>query len=308
MDATKTTKTAKTATTPARAQASSPSLRRSRRREGLLACLFLLPALAALTTFRILPAGWLIITSVRGQSGSLVGLANFQFLFGQPSFVQTVATTLLFVLITVPFQIALAFALALLFTQRLPGVAIFRVAVFIPVAVPGAVAAILWGMAYRPDGLVNALLGIVGIPPQPFLNSPNQALGSVVILISWIGVGFWMVFLIGGLKDISVHLYEAASIDGAGPWSRFLRITVPLMHRSLAFVLVADTVAAFLLFAPVAILTRGGPINSTQLIMYDVYQQAFIFGDIHLAAAEALVLMAVMMVVVAAQFRFLSRD
>ncbi len=291
-----------------RARATSAALSSLRRREGVLAVLFLLPALAALASFRVLPAVWLVVTSLRGPSGAFAGLGNFQFLLGEPSFAQTVGTTLLFVAITVPFQIILAFALALLFTQRLPGVSIFRVIVFAPVAVPAAVSAILWGFAYRPDGLINALLAAARIPPQPFLNLPGQALPSLVVVVSWIGVGFWMVFLIVGLQNISAHLYEAASIDGAGRWTSFARITVPLMRRPLAFVLVADTVAAFLLFAPVAILTRGGPNTSTQLIMYDVYQQAYIFGDIHLAAAEALVLMAVMMIIVVAQFKFLSRD
>jgi multiple sugar transport system permease protein len=282
-------------------------MRSLRSRETLTALLFILPAIAALGAFRLVPALWLVVTSLSSSSGKFVGLANFEFLYSLPSFGNTVRATLTFVAVTVPFQTVIAFALALLFTNRMPGVGLFRVLVFLPVAVPGAVSAILWGAAFRPDGLANAILGLIGVPVQPFLTSPDQALLSIVVLTSWIGVGFWMVFLIGGLKDIPHDLYEASAIDGLNAWSTLWRITIPLMRRPLAFVIVADTVAAFLLFAPVAILTRGGPSGSTQLVMFDVYQQAYIFDDVPLAAAEALTILVIIVAVVLAQFRLLSR-
>lgn len=281
----------------------APSLRRER----YLPWLFLSPALVALAAFKLIPVGWLILTSLRDRSGEFVGLENFRFLFGLDSFTTTVRITLTFIAVTVPLQIVAAFALALLFTQSIPAVSLFRAAVFLPVAVPGSVAFILWGAAFRADGLANALLGLVGIGPQPFLRSQDQALLSLVLVASWIGVGFWMVFLIGGLKDVPPDLYEAAAIDG-GTWrTNLIDITVPLMRRPLAFVFVADTAAAALLFAPVAILTRGGPGGSTQLVMYDIYQQAYVFNDIPLAAAEALTLMVILVTIVAVQFRLMSR-
>lgn len=279
----------------------------ARARRDLAPLLFLAPAALALIAFRLMPMLWLLVSSVTGSDGSFVGLENFEFLYTLPSFGNTVSATLSFVAITVPLQTAVSFGLALLFARSAPILSLPRIIVFLPVCVPSSVAAILWGAAYRPEGLANTLLGLVGISAQPFLSSPDQALVSLVVMSSWVGCGFWMMFLIGGLKDIPRELHEAAAIDGASWWHALWHITLPLMRRPLAFVIVADTVAAFLLFAPVAILTRGGPSGSTQLIMFDIYQQAYIFDDIPLAAAEALTVMLIMVAVVLFQFRLLSR-
>ncbi|WP_292365373.1 sugar ABC transporter permease [Mesorhizobium sp.] len=279
----------------------------SKSRAAIAPLLFLAPALMGLIAFRLLPAGWLVRQSFSGPDGEFAGLDNFEFLFASPTFAKTLQATLTFVILTVPLQTAVAFGLALLFSENSRLVSLLRVVVFLPVLVPSSVAAILWGAAYRPQGLANALLKTVGVSAQPFLASPDQALMSITIMSSWIGCGFWMTFLIGGLKDIPRDLYEAASIDGAGKLSSLWHITLPLMRRPLAFVIVADTVAAFLLFAPVALLTRGGPNGSTQLVMYDVYQQAYFFNDVSLAAAEGLTLMVVMMLVILIQFVLLSR-
>ncbi|PST20796.1 sugar ABC transporter permease [Mesorhizobium plurifarium] len=287
----------------------APIIRRlSKWRAAIAPLLFLAPALVGLIAFRLLPAGWLVQQSFSGPDGEFAGLDNFEFLFASPNFAKTMQATLTFVVVTVPLQTVVAFGLALLFVENSRVISLLRVLVFLPVLIPSSVAAILWGAAYRPQGLANALLRSVGVSAQPFLASPDQALMSITVMSSWIGCGFWMIFLIGGLKDIPRDLHEAASIDGAGKLSSLWHITVPLMRRPLAFVIVADTVAAFLLFAPIALLTRGGPNGSTQLIMYDVYQQAYFFNDLSLAAAEGLTLMVVMMGVILIQFRLLSRE
>lgn len=163
-------------------------------------------------------------------------------------------------------------------------------------------ASVVWGLALRsPDGLINGLLGSLGFEPVPFLISPDFALASIIVVASWVGVGYWMMFLIAGLEDIPTDVMEAAQIDGAGPWRRFWQITVPLLRRPLFFVLVADTVANFLLFVQVQLLTGGGPAGSTNLLMFDIYQQAFVFGDQQGAAAEVLVLLGLMAAIVAVQ-------
>ncbi|TJV12879.1 MAG: sugar ABC transporter permease, partial [Mesorhizobium sp.] len=208
--------------------------RRSKWRAAIAPLLFLTPALVSLIGFRLLPAGWLVQQSLSGPDGEFAGLDNFRFLFTAPSFAKTVQATLTFVAVTVPLQTAVAFGLALLFGENSRIVSLLRVLVFLPVFIPSSVAAILWGAAYRPQGLANALLASIGVSAQPFLTSPDQALMSIIIMSSWIGVGFWMMFLIGGLKDIPRDLYEAASIDGAGKLSSLWHITIPLMRRPLA--------------------------------------------------------------------------
>ena len=149
---------------------------------------------------------------------------------------------------------------------------------------------------------------MLGLPAQPFLTSSAQALPSIIVLLSWIGVGYWMLFLIAGINDIPAEVNEAALLDGAGWWRRLLNVTFPLVRRPLAFVLVAATVSNLLVFAPVQILTKGGPNGSTNLMMYDIYTRAYALGDIHTAQAEVILLVAVTLVIVAAQFRLLRGD
>nr|WP_269751180.1 sugar ABC transporter permease [Acuticoccus mangrovi] len=195
--------------------------------------------------------------------------------------------------------------LALLFTQRGWGMSFWRTLVFLPITIPVAVSAVVWGTAMRGDGIINAALERIGIPAQPFLASSDQALWSVVIIASWIGVGYWMVFLIAGLRDIPDDVKDAAALDGAGPLRTFFSITLPLLKRPLAFVVVANTVANFLQFVPAAILTQGGPENSTRFVMYEIYTQAYVQGDVSLADAQIVLVLIVLLAIVALQFRLL---
>ncbi|MEK8170647.1 sugar ABC transporter permease [Streptomyces sp. M19] len=166
----------------------------------------------------------------------------------------------------------------------------------------------IWGVLFRPDGPLNAVLHAVGLPEQPFLTSKFQSLPGIIILVSWVGVGYWMMFLIAGLKDIPGDTLEAAKIDGAGPLRTFFQVTLPQLKRPLLFVLVADTIANFLVFAPVDTLTHGGPDNSTNLIMYDIYERAYVTGDLPAASAETFILLCIILVVVSIQFKLLPSE
>jgi multiple sugar transport system permease protein len=280
----------------------------------LAALLFLAPALVALALFRLVPAVSAVITSFKspvvlaGVSSSFAGLANYKALVTSPEFLNSVKTTVLFVGIVVPLQTAVAMALAVLLTRDILGARAWRLFLFLPFSVPLGISPLIWGVAMRPDGPVNAVLTTIGLEPQRFFTSATQALPSIMIVVSWIGVGYWMVFLIAGLQDIPRTYLEAAAIDGAGPWSRFFYIVLPLMRRPLAFVLVANTVANFILFAPIQALTNGGPKQSTNLIMFDTFQKAFIVGDRSTASAEVVLLLIIMLAIVIVQFRLLSAE
>ena len=128
------------------------------------------------------------------------------------------------------------------------------------------------------------------------------------MLASWIGIGYWMLFLIAGLQDIPTELYEAARIDRAGPVKTFFLITLPLLKRPLLFVLVADTVANFVLFVPIQLITKGGPESSTTFLMFDAYRSTFGYGSRNLGAAEVVVLTVIMLFFVSLQFRLLRED
>jgi multiple sugar transport system permease protein len=179
--------------------------------------------------------------------------------------------------------------------------------VFLPVAIPQSVSAVIWAVAFRPDGPLNGTLQRFGIGPQRYLTAPSQALLSIMLVVSWIGVGYWMMFLVAGLKQIDPVLYEAAGLDGAGRWARFRYVTLPQVRRQLVFVLVADTISNLLVFAPVQILTQGGPTGHTDLIMNNVFERAYTRGDIGGAAAGTVVLVVIALLIVVIQFRLLSR-
>ena len=256
-----------------------------------VALLFLLPALIALVMLRLAPASVALFDSLFRTSllsgTTFVGLGNYLELFANPDFQNSIAVTLVFTVIVNPLQVAAAFLLAVLFTRKAAGSRFWRSLVILPIAVPPAVSAVIWSVIYRPDGLGNGILAVFGIPPQSFLTSPEQSLMSIIVLLSWIGVGYWMMFLIAGINDVPGEYYEAASLDGASAWRQLWTITFPLVRRPLAFVLVADTVSNFLIFAPVQILTKGGPNGSTNLLMYDIFTRAYTFADVNKAQAES---------------------
>ncbi|WP_328329153.1 MULTISPECIES: carbohydrate ABC transporter permease [unclassified Streptomyces] len=285
--------------------------RRRSTSQGRAALYFLAPALIALVVLRLLPAAMALVSSLRHHSlvdgaTTFVGLDNYADLVGDSQFWQSVRVTLLFSLVINPLQVLIALALAVLLNRRFAGVRFWRSLVFAPIAVPPAVSAVIWGILYRPEGPLNAILGTMGIPPQPFLTSSQQALFAIIVLTSWVGVGYWMMFLIAGLQDVPQECYDAAAVDGASAWQRFVHVTLPLLRRPLAFVLVADTVSNFLVFAPVQLLTRGGPDGSTNLMMYDVFRRAYSVGDINFAQAEVVVLVAITLAVVVVQFRMMQ--
>ncbi len=206
-----------------------------------------------------------------------------------------------------PVQIVLALLLAVLANHKVRGITFYRTIFFIPIGISVPIAALLWQTMLDPNsGLLNALLSAVGLPRQPFLTSADQALWSVIAIASWKGVSFWMVFLLGGLQAIPFDLHEAAMLDGASATRRFLQITLPLLKRTILFVLVTDTAINLLLFAPVYLLTRGGPELSTNVLMYEAFKTGFVYTDMGLALAMVMVLLGLVLVVVAAEFRLLQ--
>jgi ABC-type sugar transport system permease subunit len=293
-----------------------PRAHRSRRRhtEMLWAFAFLAPAFLAILFLRIAPSVGAFVSSLyQGFPGGVreaefAGFANYSDLFSTPAFVETLVRTIVFNLIINPLQVVLALLVAVVMTRRVPARGLWRTLVFIPATVPIVGSSIAWGVALRPKGPVNAIIEGLGGEAQPFFTSPDQALASIILVASWIGIGYWMLFLIAGLEAIPGEYYEAARIDRAGPIRQFFSITLPLLKRPLLFVLVANTVANFVLFVPIQLLTNGGPQSSTTLLMFDAYRQTFTFGSRNLGAAEVIILTLIMLFFVALQFRLLRED
>ncbi|MGN6099925.1 MAG: carbohydrate ABC transporter permease [Devosia sp.] len=278
----------------------------SKWRNFTVAMIFLLPAILSVVVLRLWPALLALHQSLLAPRASVYSFDNYTYIFTDPVFLNSVWITLLYSIIVNPLQIAISLGLALLMNNKLPMTGFWRSVVLLPVAIPQSVSAVVWAVAFRPDGLLNSLLAVFGIGPQRYITSPDQALGSIILVVSWIGVGYWMTMLIAGLQDIPKSLYEAVTIDGANAWQRFRYVTLPQLRRPLTFVLVADTVANFLVFAPVNILTNGGPEGSTDLIMNEIYTSAFINGYPGSASAATIVLVVLVLVIVLIQFRMMS--
>jgi multiple sugar transport system permease protein len=270
--------------------------------------------MAGLVVFKLYP----IVAGLRMSlydfqliSGRLhfIGLENYRTMLADATFWHAIRNTLVFNFVVTPLQVAAALGLAGLVNRKTAGVGIFRSLYFIPAVLPLVVASVIWDLLYHPDnGVLNGMLAALGLPRQPFLVSTRQAMSAVMAMVTWKGAGYWMVILLAGLQNIPEQIYEAARIEGAGAWTSFWRITLPLLSGVLVFVTVADTAINFLLFAPVYVMTQGGPSESTTVLMFEVYRNAFVYLRMGYATALATVLLAMTLVVVAIQMRVLPAE
>lgn len=277
----------------------------SKQKATLIPYLLILPALSLIVLFRLYPILTTLIESVYINNSFTLDV--YRRLFNDRVFWNSFWTTIRLNVVMIPFQVFVAFMLALLVNTTVRGVGVFRTLIYLPFTVSMAVAAVLWGMMLNPNsGIVNSLLGLVGIAPQGFLIDANQALWSIVAIASWIGCPYWMMFLLAGLKNIDQSIYESAKIDGASWLRSIVSITLPLLKRVLLFVFVANTTANLLLFAPMQIITGGGPQGSTNVLMFEAFRSAFRFADRPRSAAIVMVLLTLIALVCILQFRLLD--
>jgi multiple sugar transport system permease protein len=276
------------------------------------------PAIAGLLFFVAVPFVSALLYSFTDlrmgspQPTHFVGLAQYRQLLSDSTFRHAFTNNLLFALIVVPVQTIVALALALLLNQGLRGTTILRAAFFLPVVFPMALVAVVWELllAPGPEGTINALLDTLSFgawTPRDFLRDAQTALPSIMVLSIWQGTGLQMVILLAGLQSIPTVLYEAARIDGAGPWGRFWNITLPGLRNPLVFVVLITTILAFRLFDQVRILTQGGPLDRTTTIIHEAVRHAFDRQQVGSASAMTVVFF-VMVVLVTFLARLLFRE
>jgi putative chitobiose transport system permease protein len=259
--------------------------------------LFLLPALTVLGIAVFYPAFQAFSLSFTQydldltQAPQWVGLKNFQKLFNDKVFWQTLRNTFLYLIGVVPILVIVPLGLAILVNQKLRGIRWFRIAYYTPVIISMVVAGIAWKALYASDGILNQLLKLVGFTDGiPWLTSPDLALWSVMLVTIWKGLGYYMVIYFAGLQGIPVDLYEAAAIDGSDGWQKHWDITIPLMRPYLSLVAVISSISAMKVFEEVYIMTQGGPLNHSKTVVYYVYEKAFRDLEINYASAIGLVL------------------
>lgn len=232
---------------------------------------------------------------------------NFKNIFEDKYFWESLWVTIKFNVILTPLQIFLSLLVSLLVNVNVKGIGGFRTIYYLPATMSTAVAAIIWSTMLNPNnGVINSMLKMFGLPAQPFLTSADQAIYCIMAITTWIGVGYWMMFILAGLKNIDESIYESAKIDGSNWLTTIVKITIPMIRRTLAFVLIADTTINLLMFAPMQILTSGGPRRSTNVLMYEAYKSYFIYADKGRGDAIVAVLLFIIAVVVALQFSLIN--
>ena len=238
-----------------------------------------------------------------------VGLANFNMMFSDPLFWQSIYNTIIFLLIHIPLQVAVALVLAEVLNQKIKARAFFRAAFFMPVVVSGVVVTILWKQLYSPDtGLLNNLLLAIGFGKVEWLTSTAMAMPSIAIMATWKNVGLYMILFLAGLQSVPAYMYEAADMDGATTLQKFRYITIPAINPVIVMVLILSTIGGFSLFIEPYVMTGGGPLNSTLSTVLYIYRQGFSFYKMGYAATLGFMLAAIIFVVVLIQRKFIEQD
>jgi len=281
------------------------------RKQAAFGIAIILPTLAILAIFRFLPMAQALYLSLTAYDlvhpPRFVGLANFANLLNDPLFLKSARVSLTYVLFSVVPVLPLSLGLAVLFNQSVFVKNILRSAIFMPVVMPAVVMAVVWTFMYQQDGVINTLLGFLGIDPVPWLRSSATALWAVILIGIWRATPYYMVIFLAGLQAIPADYYDAAKIDGASRWGTFRYITLPLLKPTMLLVIVMNVIVAMKVFAVPMIMTAGGPADSTRVLPLFIYQTAFEFFDMGRAAAMSVFLFAGVMVFSFIQVRLFTR-
>ena len=285
--------------------------RAKRRRDSRVAFGFLAPSLLHLIFFIFTPIAFTAYLSMHrwdlivGEK-PFVGFDNFAELFASPDVWNALRNTLVYTL-NVPLGMAAALGVALLMHRRLRGLGFLRTIYFLPSVTSFVAIALVWMWIYHPSfGAANFLLGLAGLPPLEWLNSSATAMASVIIFSVWTAIGYQMVIFLAGLQGVPKELYEAATIDGATPWRQFRHVTWPLLRPTTFFILVTSMIGSFQVFTSVYIMTAGGPMRSTDVIVYHIYQAAWEQLRMGYASAVSWVLFVIIMIATWVQFRLMG--
>lgn len=285
---------------------------RSRFRRTLTAWGFLAPAAAHLLVFSAGPLALLLWSSVHRWGAAVeprpwVGVANYASVLGDAGFWHSIGVTALYALY-VPLTLVLALGAALLLDRSGWPVRVLRTVLVLPFVASVVAVSLVWQWIFHPGpGVLDTLLGALGIRGADWLADPRTALGALMVIAVWVHLGFQVILLLAGLQGIPRGYHDAATVDGAGPWQRFRHITLPLLRPTILFVLVTGTVAAFQVFTFVSVLTHGGPLHATDVVVYKIYQEGWESLRFGTASAMSVVLALLLGGVVWLEFRWLGR-
>jgi multiple sugar transport system permease protein len=270
---------------------------------------FVTPGVVIILLFGAVPIVWSAVMSFQrnnllSPSTPFAGTANYRKLIHDPVVAQAIQHTLVYTALFVPGTMIVGLFLAVAMNRQIRFISFYRTAAYATMAVSTISEAIVFIWLFDPSyGVVNYFLSWFGIPPQQFINSPSEALYVIVIMTIWGWTGFSVVIYLAALQGVPRHLIEAAAIDGAAPWQAFRRVTLPLLSPASLFLAVWLTINALQLFDEVYLSTQGGPLNATTVLVYYLYNQAFVDFNFGYASAIAYFLFLVIIVVTVLQFR-----
>lgn len=298
--------------------------------------LFILPALVVIIVFRFYP----ILQAIRmsffkwGMAGPLqiVGLRNFSRLLADTKFYQSLGNTFWYLIFVVPLTIVLSVLFAQMLNQRISGRGIYRTLYYLPVVTSIVAISVVWKWIFNPDrGLLNAMFSFFGaeglkwlndargifeiilaplnVQPSEFLAGPSIALCALIIMAVWHNIGYCVIIALAGLQNVPAQYYEAAKIDGAGNWRIFRNVTLPLISPTIFYLIITQSIFAFNTFTPVYVMTQppGGPLGTTKLVVFYLYEQAFKLWNLGYANAIAFVIFIIIFLLTQFQKRFIER-
>lgn len=273
---------------------------RNKRKEYMIAFLFLAPWLIGIIIFTLWPFISSFIMSLQKTnlfSSTFIGLKNYKELLSDRKFIKSLSVTLKFVFISVPLKLSFALFIAAILNDKIKGTNFFRSALYLPSLIGTSVAvAAMWTQLFGARGLINNVLEVFGVQGKSWIANPSTALYVLVLLVVW-QFGSSMVIFLSGLKNIPSSLYEACEIDGGNKVQRFFYITLPMLSPVILFNLILQTISSFQIFTQAFIITRGGPINETLFMVLHIYNKAFLASEMGYASALSWVLLLVILVV-----------
>lgn len=262
--------------------------------------LFLLPAGIVLLIFFFIPFFQTIGLSFLDYSNniyhaSFAGLQNYVAILHNPVFYKVMLNTIIYLVVAVPVLAIIPLFLAILINQKIKGITLYKILIYLPVIVSIVVAAIAFKWLYAEQGILNYLLNVFHIHPIGWLTDPKYAIYSVIIVTIWKGIGYYMMIYLAALMSVPKELYEACDIDGAGFFTKHLTVTIPHIMPTIALVATISSISAMKIFAEIYVMTKGGPLNSTKTIVYYIYEKAFENLDLGYASAMAVILLVIVM-------------
>ena len=263
--------------------------------------LFLLPAAVILILFFFIPFFETIVLSFFDYNSNIyhpqfVSLANYVALLKSPVFYKVLWNTFLYLIVAVPFLVVFPLIIAIMINQKIKGITLYKILIYLPVIVSIVVAAIAFKWLYAQQGILNYAMDILHLPAIGWLTDPRFSLYSVILVTIWKGIGYYMMIYLSALMGVPKDLYEACEVDGANPVVKHLTVTLPHLMPTIGLVTMVSSISAMKVFVEIYVMTKGGPLDASKTIVYYIYERAFENLDLGIASAASVILLVIVLI------------